>query len=269
MIRPVIVASSLLLVLTGALTAQEKEIRLTLTEARGGFCVSYLVDPAVAVGLAPEGAVLAPAGKGVGLSPFLVRVIQDEPQFSSWIPAAVCIGRYASAALNGKEVARAKGERAITVITSWIGVVTPMGVDGATAALLELGLDESRLLRPLVEFGVSADDRSVEILPGENGDSEVNLRLGKTRISWAGHPMGDPSVGLTRAMSFGYVGQRKSVWRVTTSVAPGEARLMVGALRVEGKDALAKALKSSPIRAVGPSESGGAAEFIFHRLVGR
>ena len=269
MSRPAVTATAMLLALTGALAAQEKELRLTLSEARGGFCISYLADPAVAVGLAPEGAVLAPAGKGAGLSPFLVRVIQDEPQFAAWIPAAVCIGHYTSAALDGKEVARAKGDRAITIVTSWIGVVNPLGVAGATAVLLELSLNETRVLRPLVEIGVNAGDRSVEIRPGENGDSDVELKLGKTWISWVGHPTGDPRVGSTQAMSFGYAGQRKSLWLVTASMAPAETRLMVGALRVVGKDALAKALKSSPIRAVGPLESGGSAEFLFHRLPGR
>jgi hypothetical protein len=269
MIRPAVTASVLLLVLSRVLVAQEKETRLTLTDARGGYCISYLVDPAVAVGLAPEGATLAPAGKGAGLSPFLVRVIQDEPQFAAWIPAAICIGRYASAALDGREVARAKGDKAITVITSWVSVVDPMGVEGATAALLDLSVDESRVQRPLQDFGVRIDERALELVPGENGDTQIDLKLGKTRISWVGHPTGDPRVGSTQSMSFGYGGQRNSIWRVTSAVTPGETRLMVGALRVEGKDALAKALKSSPIRAVGPLESGGSAEFVFHRMAAR
>ncbi len=270
MIRPAVTVAALLLLLSpGVLVAQEKELRLTLTDARGGYCISYLVDPAVAVGLAPEGAVLTPAGKGAGLSPFLTRVIQDEPQFAAWIPAAVCIGRYAAAALDGREVARAKVEKAITVVTSWVAVANPLGVVGATAALLGLSVDESRVLRPLQEFGVRIDDRSPLLTPGENGDTQLDLKLGKTRISWVGHPIGDPRVGSTQPMSFGYAGQRNSVWRVSVSGTPGERRLMVGALRVEGKDALAKALKSSPIRAVGPLESGGTTEFLFHRLGGR
>ena len=269
MIRPAVTATAMLLLSTGVLAAQEKELRLTLTEARGGFCISYLVDPAVAVGLAPEGAVLAKAGKGAGLSPFLARVIQDEPQFADWIPAAICIGRFAAAALDGKEVARPKGDKVISVVTSWVAVAKPLGVEGATLALLELNIDEARVLRPLVDFGVRVGDRTAEVLPADRGDTEVQLKLGKTLISWVGHPTGDPRVGSTQTMSFGYTGQRTSTWEITLSVAPTETRLMVGALRVEGKDALAKALKSSPIRAVGPQDTGGTTEFLFHRLPSR
>lgn len=269
MIRPAVTATAMLVLLSGALAAQEREIRLTLTEARGSFCISYLVDPAVAVALAPEGAVLSPAGKGAGLSPFLVRVIQDEPQFADWIPAAICLGRFAAASLDGKEVARAKGDKTINVTTSWINVERPLGVDGATLALLELDIDETRVIRPLVDFGVLGGDRGIEVLPAERGDTEIRVKLEKTQIVWVGHPTGDPRVGSTQAMSFGYIGMRGSTWLISREVAPTETRLMVGALRVEGKDALAKALKSSPIRAVGPMESGGTAEFIFHRQPGR
>jgi hypothetical protein len=40
---------------------------------------------------------------------------------------------------------------------------------------------------------------------------------------------------------------------------------MVGALRVEGKDDLAKALQASPIRMLGPAFWGGSGEVTFQR----
>lgn len=251
------------------LTAQDKELRLTLTDARGGYCVSYLIDPAVAGELVPEGTTLAKAGTGDGLSPFLARVIADEPQFAAWVPAGICVGRYAAAAVDGREVFRAKEGKAFTIITSWVGAVDPLEVSGTTALLLEIAADESRLLRPLADFGLQPEERSVQIEPADAGDTSLEMKLSKTRISWVGHPTGDPRVGTTRSMTFGYGGSRKSVWRITSSWTPATTRLMVGALRIEGKDALAKALKSSPIRAVGPMEDGGTAEFLFQRLVGR
>lgn len=269
MIRTAVTASVMLLTLHGSLAGQEKELRLTLTDARGGYCISYLVDPAVATEFAPSGATLSPAGKGAGLSPFLARVIQDEPQFAAWIPAAICIGRYGGAAIDGREVAKAKSDKAITIVTSWVAVSDPLGVSGATAVLQSISFNESRLLRPLQAFGLSVDERAPVILPAEADDTQVDLKLQKTKISWVGHPTGDPRVGSTQSMSFGLAGARNSIWRVTASTSPAETRLMVGALRVEGKDILAKALKSSPIRAVGPQETGGTAELIFHRVSGR
>lgn len=269
MIRTAVTVSVMLSSLAGALAAQEKEIRLTLSEARGGYCISYLIDPAIATELAPAGSTLAPAGKGTGVSPFLARVIQDEPQFAAWIPAAVCVGRYGAAAIDGREVSRAKADKAITVITSWVAVTDPLGVSDAGAVLLNVSASESRVLRPLQEFGIPADERNPVILPAEGDDTQLDLKLEKTKISWIGHPTGDPSVSSTQPMSFGYAGARNSTWRVTSTTTGGESRLMVGALRVEGKDILAKALKSSPIRAVGPQFTGGTTELLFHRLPSR
>lgn len=244
-------------------------MRLTLTDARGGFCISYLVDPAIAAKLAPEGAVLAPAGMGAGLSQFLTRVIQDEPQFSKWIPAAICIGRYGAASIDGKEVFRAKNDKAFTMVTSWIGVAEPLGVPGARALLMGISFDDSRVFHPLQEFGIGGEERKVALAPGEGGDTEVELKLEKAKINWVGHATGDARVETTRSMSFGYGGQRKSTWEITASFSPAETRLMVGALRVEGKDLLSRALKSSPIRAVGPQDSGGTADILFHRLASK
>ncbi|MEO5798441.1 MAG: hypothetical protein ABIZ70_06560 [Gemmatimonadales bacterium] len=268
MIRTAVTASVMLISFAGALKAQEKEMRVTFTDARGGYCISYLIDPAVAAELAPAGAALTPAGKGTSVSPFLARVIQDEPQFAAWIPASICIARYGAAAVDGREVARAKPGKAISVITSWVSVAEPLGVSGATALLLSISSDEGRLLRSLQEFGLGAEEKTPMITPGEGDDIQLDLKLEKTKITWVGHPTGDPRVGSTQSMSFGYAGARKSVWSITTTTTPAETHLMVGSFRLEGKDVLAKALRSSPIRAVGPQETGGTAEFVFHRLAG-
>lgn len=270
MIRSAVAASLLLALAAGAVQAQEKEAVLQLGESKGSFCIWYLVDPALAPALAPAGVSFTTAGTMPGLTPFLARVIQDEPQFAAWIPAAICLGRYGTATLDGRQVARAKGDGALLIMTRWIAAKDPLDVSGTAGMLVELATDHGGIGRPLNEFGVGVDDRSLTILPGnEGGDSETTFKVGKTRISWVGHPTGDPRVASTRTMSFGYAGMRKSAWRITEEVAPGESRLMVGALRVEGKDDLAKALKASPIRAVGPFEQGGTATLTLHRVVGR
>lgn len=269
MIRSAVAASLLLALAAGALSAQEKEAVLQLGESKGSFCIWFLVDPAIAPALAPAGVTFTTAGSAQGLTPFLARVIQDEPQFGAWIPAAICLGRYGTAAIDGRQVARAKGDASLLVMTRWIAAKDPLDVSGTAGMLVELATDNGGIGRPLNEFGVGVDDRSLTILPGGDGtDSETTFKIGKTKISWVGHPTGDARVGSTRTMSFGYAGMRKSSWRVTEEVAPTETRLMVGALRVEGKDDLAKALKASPIRAVGPLEQGGGATLTLHRVVG-
>ena len=70
-------------------------------------------------------------------------------------------------------------------------------------------------------------------------------------------------------MSFGYAGARSTSWQGSLETTPAETHLMIGSLRIEGKSLLSKALKSSPIRAVGPIETGGTARFLFQLVPSR
>jgi hypothetical protein len=47
------------------------------------------------------------------------------------------------------------------------------------------------------------------------------------------------------------------------TLAPSYSRAMAGALKVDGKDALAKALRASPTRFAGPAYLGGAGSVTF------
>lgn len=240
--------------------------RWTLTDARGGFCVWYLAEPELARELVPKETVLRPAGDGAGLPTSVARVIQDEPRFAAWIPAAICVNLYRQVAADGKALVTAKDEEPILVMTHSLAATSPRGVSGADHYLVELGTDRGSLARAAELLGARSFDRSVTIRKDpEGGDDEIELKVGKTKIFWQGHQTGASRVGTTRSMSFGYAGLRTTTWHVGFEGAPTETFLMVGALRVEGKDDLGKALRASPIRAVGPLEHGGQATLTFAR----
>lgn len=261
----------LAVVAAAPLAAQTDESTWTFSDARGGFCIWYLADPAQVGDLAPKGVTLRVAGTDASeLPPSLSRVIQDEPQFASWIPGTICIGFYGSAAVDGRETVTAKDGETILVMTHSLAATSPRGVPGADHFLIELGTDRGSLARAAERAGVRTSDRSVDVskVP-DTDDEEVVIKLGKTRIHWQGRPTGDARVEWTRSMSFGYAGQRLSTWRVTFDAAPQQVFAMVGALRVEGKDDLGKVLRASPIRAVGPIERGGSATLTFTRAGGR
>lgn len=258
--------------LAAPLAAQDDgESKWTLSDARGGFCIWYLADPAQVGELVPKGVTVRAAGTGTaGLPPSLARVIQDEPQFASWVPGTICIGFYGEASVDGKRTVTAKDGETILVMTHSIAATAPRGVTGADHFLVELGTDRASLARAAEMAGIRTFDREVEVnkVP-DSDDDEIIIKLGKTRIHWQGHPAGESRVEWTRSMSFGYAGQRLSTWMVTFEAAPQQVRSMVGALRVEGKDDLGKVLKASPIRAVGPIERGGSASITFSRAGGR
>lgn len=263
---PLATALLLLAPITAAAQVDAKSSTWELDDSRGSFCVWYLADPAMAPDLAPKGTVFAPAGAGEGLPPAVARLVRDEPQFGSWIPASICVGLYGKVTVDGEVAAQAKGDRPVLVMTHSIAAAAPRGQEGAGYFLLELSTDNGTLARVAEDIGLQVERREVTRVPDrEGGDDAWHFQVEKAKLLWSGHPTGEPSVESTRMMSFGLVGRRTSSWLLEAKATPDTTRLLVGQLRVEGKDDLAKALKASPIRAVGPLEQGGRSIWQFTR----
>lgn len=238
--------------------------RWTMEDARGGFCVWYLVEPAAAVMLADRGTVFAAAGTGTNLPKALAQTIHDEPRFNSWIPAAICVGLYSSVTIDEEKPVHASPEQPIAIVTHFLAAQSPKGAGGSGYLLVGL-FSNSRVVRN------EANDRGLPvegltIFSGKDRgtpEDRVEFRIGSTQILWVGHPTGAPSVETTRPMSFGYAGARSTSWQGTLETTPGESHGMIGSLRVQGKSPLAKALISSPIRPTPAIELGGTARFTF------
>jgi hypothetical protein len=152
------------------------------------------------------------------------------------------------------------------VMTHSIAATAPRGQQRAGYFLLELSTDNGTLARVAEDAGLQIARREVTRIPDrEGGDDAWYFQVEKAKLLWSGHATGEPRVEPTRTMSFGLVGRRTSSWLLEAKSTPDTTRLLVGQLRVEGKDDLAKALKASPIRAVGPLEQGGRSEWHFTR----
>jgi hypothetical protein len=243
---------------TGSAAAQQGEQIWRWIDGQGGFCVWYLADPAIAVELVPGGTALRTAAQTSDLPAVLIRLAQDEPRFADWIPGVVCVARYADVAADGVPVGHMEDGRPITMTLTAVAAHAPAGQDEAQWHLAEIGVDAGDLEDVAREVGLPVRERefrSRTTLEGE--DDAWEMSLDGARLAWTGHPTGDSRVGSTRSMSFGYAGDRNSRYLVVVRTAPAEVQSQIGALRVEGKDPLAQAMKSSPIRAVGPLERGG------------
>lgn len=237
-----------------------------LEDARGSFCIWYLADPAIAPKLAPKGTMLTPAGTGEGLPSAVARVIRDEPQFAAWIPAMICVGRFGSVTIDGEAAGRARADRSVLLLTHAIAASAPRGQAGAGYYLLELSTDNGNVARMADAIGLRVERRELAFQPPrESGDSIMTIQVDKAKMIWSGHAVGESRVEKTQPMSFGLAGARTANWRLDAQFAPDTSRLVVGQLRVEGKDDLAKALKASPIRWVGPILAGGRGEWQFTR----
>jgi hypothetical protein len=99
-----------------------------------------------------------------------------------------------------------------------------------------------------------------------SSDDRFQVKIRKTLITWDGHPAKD---------STQTNGSVEIVWASSETSSPkGNGHLtltpqwsspMVGSLKVEGKDDLAKALRASPVRFVGPVYRGGGGEIELSR----
>jgi hypothetical protein len=243
------------------------ELPWSMQDARGGFCIWYLVDPEMAPLLAEKGTTFAPAGTGSTLPNALAQTIRDEPRFTSWIPAAICVLFYGRITIGDNQPILASAEQPLTLVAHLVAAQAPRGAGGAGFLLLKLGSDNRVVRHQGGDPGLPIAGMTV-VAGKDRGTPEdrVEFRLEDTQITWVGHPSGEPSVGTTRSMSFGYAGARSTNWQGSLETTPAETHVMIGSLRIEGKSLLSKALKSSPIRAVGPIETGGTGRFSF-RLV--
>jgi hypothetical protein len=246
--------------------AQQVESHWSLDDARGGFCIWYLASPTLAAALAGRDVALAPAGTGEGLPAPLLRVIRDEPTFAQWIPATVCLGLYGSVTIGDKVVGKAKGSRPVAVFTSAIAARNPRGMSDARFLLLKIATDQRPVANAANNVNIEVDETGIVTRDrGEGADKDLVIDFDGTDIVWNGHPFGDPSVGKTQTMSFGYAGERGNNWFLSEEATAGSTRGLVGVLRVDGKSSLAKALKASPIRLTGAEQNGGKVLLTFQK----
>lgn len=254
----VLVGLGLLVAASGRLAAQSGEQLWRWIDGQGGFCIWYLADPAVAGELVPQGTRLRTAPETSDLPAVIVRIVQDEPRFAEWIPGAVCVGLFVDVAADGTPVGHMEDGRPVLLTLTALAAHDPMGVAPAEWYLREIGLDAGQLDRAAGEAAIPTDDRRMRTRTGLEGEDDAwELELDGARLFWSGRPIGESRVGTTRSMSFGYAGGRNLPLLVVVRTAPTEEQPQIGALRVEGKGPLAQALKSSPIRTVGPLERGG------------
>lgn len=249
------------------LVAQQDSLAWQFTDAQGGFCIWYLADPEVAPRLVPNGTRLRLASETTGLPVSITRIVQDEPRFGSWIPGVVCIGRFAAVSQDGLQIATMRDSRSQVVTITGLAAHSPQGQD-AEWYLLELGLEDGGLRRRANDALWQPDRRELRFRRGLADEEEQwELSLDGARLTWQGYLGAEKRVGATRSMSFGYVGNRASRWKVVVTTSPATEQTPIGALMVAGKDPLALAMISSPIRAVTASEHGGTLVLTFIRSV--
>ena len=249
-------------VLPCALRAQQAgsapEAVWNLDTLRSGFCIHFLVDPRTATQRAFRGVATVPAASAAALHPALKRVVEGSPDLASWIPEQFCILQFSSIRV-GRSVLRDTKHGRSQVVGMW-AISAPADALGSVVLLT----NNSHLSSTVRALGVPVDGMKTEFgkVP-ESTDDRYEIRYSGTTLTWDGHASGDSSAAPVLDRSWAVSGRNGRVLRVTERLDAAGGRFLVGALRVEGKGELARALIASPIRYVGPLLWGGSGSITF------
>jgi hypothetical protein len=215
-----------------------------------GYCVTFLVSPEDAPGVLAEDAQPMRLDAMPDLTPVLARVLADQPEYGAWMPASGSL----------QLVAAAESSEMIGILGYWARVAPNQPPNGLAVSMIftndkwaakatDTTATPFRLVK--ASFGKAA-----------HGDDERHvIELGKTKLIWDGHPAGDSARSDAPVERVWVVqGPRGRPVLLRWSLSTTSSRSMVGALVINGKDKLAKLLRRSPIRFLGPMYRGGSGQ---------
>jgi hypothetical protein len=243
-----------------------------LDELRNAFCIQFLVDPAQASRRLPRGTRPVSASQARDLHPALRGVVEGQSEFATWVPSSLCLYYFGLVEVDGNQVRDRNPSK-----SPMLGFWTMAAADSLSGKRQDLALEvitnNGRLESSANAGGL--DIRSVRssfgpVPPDEEGASSgldrYQIRIGKTQIIWDGRAGFDSTApGRSLARGWRAEGKRGGWVNGDLALSPNWSRAMIGSLRVEGKDDLAKLLKASPIRFVGPVYQGGTGSLQFGR----
>lgn len=248
-----------------------------IDQLRAGYCIEFLMDSAAADRVLPKGLVPVGAASAPSLKPALAAAVAERPDsFATWAPSELCL--YWSPAVNvdGRQIAE-KGDD-LQAFGVWSVLARPAAEAAAAPTPVAVQLYASNWRATGLARAAHLDVERVDVAAGKvpvegpdgrlvpGDDDRYQMKAGKTTVTWDGRLAGDAAAGPMPAdHEWRAYGLRQTAWTVRGAVQPQGSRPVAGALRVTGKDALARALQASPIRFVGPWHSGGTAEIVFSR----
>ena len=236
-----------------------------LEGVRSGQCVRFLMDPAAARKQARSGTRLIRADQDRTLHLVLRGVISEQADFAAWTPASLCLYFSDGIRVGGRRLA-SKDARKKQLLGVWTVAAAEEG-GGRRDMVLDLFGSGGELVRAAEAARVKVREaKSAVSKAPTTGNDRYDVRVGKTRLIWNGRAAGDTApVGQPLEHLWLTRGASGTFWRVKATFRPAWTRSLVGVLTVEGKDDLAKALKASPTRFVGPLYLGGVGELRFSR----
>ena len=246
------------------LAGQEKEgdPNWYLEGIRKGFCIQLLLDPSSpAVQGLPSGFRALAASEAKDLHVSLRDVVSSQSEFATWAPSRLCFEAVDSIR-SAEFTVRGKRDRP-QLFGFWTVRATAPGGQPRDL-VLDLYTTSGRLARVAGQMGQAVRESRLRVgkVPAEdeNGvpssDDRFEVKIGKTLITWDGRLAND-TVRVAQPLEMEWAFGRGAESTVRVTLSPVYSRSMAGALKVDGKDDFAKALRASPTRFAGPAYEGG------------
>jgi hypothetical protein len=237
----------------------------SLQGLRAAYCTRFLVEPELASKERRDGYVLLSANHDQRLHPALRQIVASQAEFASWVPSNLCF-YYMDAVQVGRR-RLAERNRAYQMIGVWTLSATEAEGGARRDLVVDMYASRSSLLRAAQNAQVRIHE--VHSVVSDKADSTLDIysvKIGKTQLVWNGRHTGDSTtVEEPLQENWSVSGLRASVRVARLELKPAWSWPLVGSLRVEGKGDLAKALRNSPIRFVGPLYRGGSGRLSFSR----
>lgn len=226
------------------------------------FCISYLVEPALAARQLGSRFTPVPAERVEGLHPALARLVADEPPFRAWVPAEICVIE-ATRVVSG---ARTADEGSRPLVLGYAGMAaTP--ANGGEAIMRGSMFSTSGTVRRLATDQLIHLD-GVKYTRGvvpDGTDQRRTLGYQGATLTWDGRILDPASPATPHPVRLAVDGKQNRALAAGVSQTADWERATVGNLRIQGKSDFAQGLIRSPIRMVGPVTGGGAITLDFER----
>jgi hypothetical protein len=262
--------------LSGTASAQQFATALqqwTLQNVRAGLCIHFLMDSAAADKELPKEFRAIRASDFPDLAPALKNLIAGEPEYQGWVPAEWCSIYTDQVKIGDQTLGDATPELSDTqYLGTWlisaVPVQDPAGPPAGTSYYIAtmrtpnwriIRLAETSLIR--IEYA----EMAIGKVP-EGRDDRYRVEMGRTIITWDGHLAGDSAGAASQSeQTWWSLNSRGARIRAQVRFAPDKQQNIAGSLQITGNDRLAKNLRASPIRMVGPLHWGGAGTLSFAR----
>lgn len=270
---PLILAAAVLV--PGALGAQaapgpERRFGWTMTGLRAGFCVHFLVDPRETRETPLADRPWRILADSPDAPPSLREVLAHQPEYGDWIPASLCLYAFDTVQANGRIFTDRRRPKSVLV---WKVASRPDGPGEEAHWWSAISVTDGGIAHQSNQPAADFDRFSLDIGPVPQGtdtipktDVRYRIRVDGAELRWDGHLSADslpagPAVSDTLALR----GSQDSRWLATWELPITRRQYMVGSLAVEGKSGLARALRASPTRYIGPMFFGPGGAAVFFR----